>query len=151
MSNCTLHKLEICQPHPHLLPSWPSCTAAFPSSAYCSCTQSLEVWTHWITCDDGAPSATHALFMCVYVCVCCSEYWCSVEYTGAMQRGPDDVCGSEPRGALDWRELAFTRNDAAALSLSLSLRVSHSPLLSFLLWNCVCFSKTKCNLFFLSW
>ena len=100
--------------------------------------------------------------VCVCVCVCCYKFWCSVEYTGAMQRGPDDVCGSEPRGALDWRESAFSCNDAAALSLSLclslslSLRVSLPPCLTSFLCTCFYFyvsiSLKKCNQFILpSW
>lgn len=71
-----------------------------------------------------------------------------VGYTGAMQRGPDDERGSEPRGALDWREQAFTFNDAAAF-LSRPFFVPARLLLSLFFVAVCAFPKKKGNLFLL--
>lgn len=52
------------------------------------------------------------------LCMCCSEYCCSVEYSGTMQPGPGDACGSEPSRVLDWREFAFSHTHATSLMWS---------------------------------
>lgn len=51
------------------------------------------------------------------------------------------VRGSEPRGAPDWRELAFTDNDAAALPLSLLARLCLSSWLCSFLGSRVFFRR----------